>query len=417
MTDAPTLKIIRLGRDGDGAAETPDGAVFVPDALPGETYAAEAGGHFERIGALSPDRAAPPCRHFGVCGGCVAQHMTPALYQEWKLGLIHSSFQTQQLVIERAPLFVVQPHTRRRASLSAIATNSKILLGFHARRSHTLIDLRECTVLAEPIVTALPALRDIARHIAAATLAKTGKAVELRIEVAALSGGLDVSVNGTGSPPAMSVAAQLAIVARRAGLARLTVEGLMVCAEGEPHLVTAAGNITPPPGAFFQASTEAERHMAELIVAGVGKAKRVADLFCGSGTFSLPLARRSQVLAVDNDKPALAALVHATRFASGLKPITTLHRELYGEPLSSLELADVDAVVFDPPRAGAKAQAEMLARSKIKTVVAVSCNPATLARDCRILVDAGFVMGPVHGIDQFLWSTHVEAVVTLTRGK
>ena len=414
MTTPTPLTIARLGRDGDGAADTANGPIFVPDALPGETYVARPDGSYARSGAASPQRAAAPCPHFGTCGGCVAQHMAPDLYRAWKENSIRSGFQTQGIDIEMAPLFVVAPGSRRRAAFTALVTGSHVKLGYHKRRSHTLIDLDVCPVLAEPIVAALPALREIAKHVGV-THSKGGAAVELRVEVAGLTGGLDVAVHGTGSEPTMQAAAQLAVFARRAGLARLTVEGLTVCAEREPQLETVAGAITPSPGAFFQAAASAEQHMAQLICDGTGKAKRVADLFCGSGTFSLPLARRARVLAIDSDKPALQALAHAARFAAGLKPIETRLRDLAGEPLSPLELAEVDAVVFDPPRAGAKAQCEMIAKSRVNTVVAVSCSPPTLARDCRVLIDAGFSLGTVHGIDQFLWSPHVEAVVVLTR--
>ena len=408
------LRIDRLGRDGDGVAETPSGLVFIPNALPGETFVAAPDGSYVRTGDAAPERIAAPCPHFAACGGCVAQHIAPDVYRAWKSDLIVSAFRTQHIEITQAPLFIVPAHSRRRAALTAHVIGQTVTLGYHARRSHTLIDLTACPVLAEPIVAALPALREIARQLAAGA-GGPRKPVELRFAVAALAGGLDVAIEGTGTPPGMQAAAQLAIVARRAGLARVTVEGLTVCSEGEPHLTTEAGAIVPPPGAFFQAVGVAETHMTALILDGVGKAKRVADLFCGSGTFTLPLARRARVLAVDSDKAALAALTHATRFAPGLKPVETRLRDLFDEPLSLLELADIDAVVFDPPRAGAKTQTEVIARSKVKTVVAVSCNPATLARDCRTLLDAGFTMGPVAGVDQFLWSPHVEAVVTLTR--
>ena len=415
-SDTQHVIITRLGRDGDGAADTPTGPVFVPDALPGEHYDVAADGSFKRQGGASPDRVTPPCRHFGTCGGCATQHMAPDLYRGWKEGLIRSGFQTQGLDIELAPLFVVPAHSRRRAALTAIVSNGRVILGYHARRSHNVIDLEECPLLTDAIAFALPDLRGIARQIAG-DLVKPGKACELRMSVAALSGGLDVAVQGIGAPPSMQAAAQLAILARRAGLARLTVEDMVVCSEQAPQLETEAGAIVPPPGAFFQAVAEAERHMAGLITAGVGKSKRVADLFCGSGTFTLPLARRARILAIDSDKSALAALTHASRFAAGLKPIEVLLRDLFSEPLSPLELAGIDAVVFDPPRAGAKTQCEKIVKSKVNTVVAVSCNPATLARDCRILVDAGFQMGTVHGIDQFLWSPHVEAIVTLRRAR
>jgi 23S rRNA (uracil1939-C5)-methyltransferase len=413
MSQAQTLTIDRLGRDGDGVAVTPHGQVFVPQALPGEIYSESADGDFSRVGEPSPDRVTPPCPHYGACGGCMAQHMAPELYRSWKRGLIISALQTQNFHVDPAPIFTVPAHSRRRAALTAIVTSQRVLLGYHGRRSHTLVDLTACPVLAAPIVTALPALRDIARLLAQSLASQ--KAVELRILVASLTGGLDVTIEGTGTPPAMQLAAQLAIIARRTGLARLTIEGLCVCAERVPQLPGEAGPITPPPGAFFQAVAEAEQHMTSLVLAGVGKAKRVADLFCGSGTFALPLAKRARVLAVDSDKPALAALSEAARFASGLKPIETRLRDLFGEPLSPMELADIDAVVFDPPRAGAKAQCEAIVRSKVKTVVAVSCNPATLARDCRTLVDGGFEMGPLAGVDQFLWSPHVEVIVTLQR--
>ena len=414
MSDQSTFHIDRLGRDGDGVAETPSGPVFVPNALPGETFIAAADGSYLRTRDPSPQRIAPPCPHFEVCGGCAAQHMAPDIYRAWKSDLIVSAFRTQKIEITQTPLFVVPAHSRRRATLTAHVTGATVRLGYHARRSHTLIDLNACPVLATPIVAALPALREVARLLAAGA-GGPRKPVELRITVAALTGGLDVSVEGTGTPPDMQAAAGLARVARSAGLTRLTVEGLTVCAERDPQLVTEAGAIIPPPGAFFQAVAEAETHLTALVLAGLGKSKRVADLFCGSGTFTLPIARLARVLAIDSDKAALAALQQATRFATGLKPIEARLRDLFGEPLSAMELSEIDAVVLDPPRAGAKAQCEAIARSKVKTVVAVSCNPATLARDCRTLLDAGFSMGEVAGVDQFLWSPHVEAVVTLVR--
>jgi 23S rRNA (uracil1939-C5)-methyltransferase len=422
LSDTTSLLISRLGRDGDGMADTAHGPVFIPNALPGERFVAAPDGSYVLAGDPAAERITPPCRHFEACGGCMAQHMAPALYTAWKSDLIVSAFRTQKIEISQTPLFVVPPQSRRRAALTAHVAGQNVRLGYHARRSHTLIDLSECPVLAAPIVAALPALRDIARLLSGGHGSRL-KPFELRISVASLTGGLDVSVEGgdgkpngkSGTPPDMPLAAQLAIIARRSGLARLTVEGLTVCSERDPQLITEAGAIVPPPGAFFQAAAEAETRMTALILEGVSKSRRIADLFCGSGTFTLPLARRARILAVDSDKAALGALQKAARLAPGLKPIEVRLRDLHDEPLSALELTDIDAVVIDPPRAGAKTQMEAIVRSKVKTVVAVSCNPATLARDCRILLDAGFEMGPVAGVDQFLWSPHVEAVVTLTR--
>jgi 23S rRNA (uracil1939-C5)-methyltransferase len=182
-----------------------------------------------------------------------------------------------------------------------------------------------------------------------------------------------------------------------------------------PTLSIAGIAVSPPPAAFLQAACEAETVLQELVVAGVGKARQVADLFSGLGTFALALASKARVLAIDGERPLIEALAEAHRRAQGLKPVTTRVRDLYLDPLSPRELDGFDAVVFDPPRAGAKTQAEAIARSKVKTVVAVSCNPATLARDLRILIDSGYRLARVTPVDQFLFTPHLEAVAVLRR--
>jgi 23S rRNA (uracil1939-C5)-methyltransferase len=174
-------------------------------------------------------------------------------------------------------------------------------------------------------------------------------------------------------------------------------------------------SVAPPPGAFLQAATEADALLAHHVTAGIGKAKRVLDLFCGLGTLSLALARRARVTAVDSDAALLAALRKASNGAQGLKPIESLRRDLFRDPLSPKELEKTDAIVLDPPRAGAAAQCQSIARSKVRRVVMVSCNPATLARDLRALVDAGYAIESVVPIDQFLYTHHLEAVAVLTR--
>lgn len=402
--------VARIGREGDGVAQSPDGPVFIPHALPGETYLASGDGTYMLSGDVSPLRAVAPCRHFGICGGCVAQHMNAETYDAWKLDLIRTAFGTQALEPTLLPLITVPARSRRRAAMTAIVHGSNVRLGFHGRRSHALVDLAECPVLVPAIVDELPVLREIIRRLASSARRET----ELRLDIAVLGSGLDVAITGVDKPPPVQIAASIAALAR-GSITRLSVEGQTVCSEGDPAFQTSGGAIVPPPGAFFQAVAEAEQQMTALVLEGVGKAKAVGDLFCGVGTFTLPLAQHARVLAVDSDKPALEALSRSSRNAKGLKPIETRLRNLMAEPLSPLELSGLDAVVLDPPRAGAKSQCEALAKSKVANVVMVSCNPATLARDCRILTDAGFTMGPVQGIDQFLWSPHVEAIVTLTR--
>jgi 23S rRNA (uracil1939-C5)-methyltransferase len=204
-------------------------------------------------------------------------------------------------------------------------------------------------------------------------------------------------------------------MAERAPFAEVSLEGDIVVSRSAPRLTMSGVAVTIPPTAFVQAVGVAEARLADLVVDGVGKARRVADLFCGLGPFSFTLARRAKVLAIDSESTAVTALAAATRHATGLKPIETRTRDLFREPLARKELEGIDAVVLDPPRAGAQAQAEMLARSGVPTVVMVSCNPATMARDCRILVDAGFDLGAVTPVDQFLYAPHVEAVAVLTR--
>lgn len=410
LNHSDPLVVTRIGREGDGVAECPGGPAFIPNGLPGEAYVANADGTYALASNTSSLRVAPPCRHFGVCGGCVAQHLDAETYSAWKQDLIRSSFGAHALAPTLLPIVTVPAHSRRRAAMTAIVHGAKVRLGFRERRSRALVNLAECPVLAPAIVAALPAMRAIARILALGAR----REIELRLEIAALAGGLDVAITGVGKPPPAQVSADIAALAR-GFIARLSVEGQTVCSEGEPALETSGGAIVPPPGAFFQAVAAAEQRMTASVLEGIGKAKAVADLFCGVGTFTLPLAQRARVVAVDSDKSALQALSRASRAAKGLRPIETKLRNLMSEPLSPLELSGLDAVVLDPPRAGAKSQCEAVAKSKIATVVMVSCNPVTMARDCRILVDAGFSPGPVQGIDQFLWSPHVEAVVVLAR--
>lgn len=173
--------------------------------------------------------------------------------------------------------------------------------------------------------------------------------------------------------------------------------------------------VIAPPGAFLQAVAEMEEAMANLVLRAAGKSKAIADLFCGVGAFTFRLAERAKVFAADNDKRAIAALNAAVKNARGLKPVEARTRDLFREPLSATELRDFDYVVFDPPRAGADAQARMLARSQVKTVIAVSCNPATLARDARTLIDGGYILESVTPVDQFLFSPHIEAVAVFHR--
>jgi 23S rRNA (uracil1939-C5)-methyltransferase len=400
------VDIVALGAQGDGIAETPQGPLYVPFALPGERVQTTGEGLPALLSAPSPDRLAPACRHFGICGGCVAQHMSGDLYARWKRGIVVEAFRQHGLEPEIAPLVSVQSHSRRRATLTARREGDRIVIGYHRRRSHDFFDLEECPVLQRDIVAHLPALR------ALVGIARGG---EVRVTALVTAAGLDVALETERGAYDAKATAQLARIGAEQRLARLAVNGDIVMERIAPSLTLGGAAVTPPPGAFVQAVAEAEAAMTTLVVTGVGKAKRVVDLFCGVGTFTFALARAARMLAVDGDARAIEALTAAARRVQGLKPIETRVRDLFRMPFAARELEAFDAVVFDPPRAGAGAQAEQLARCKVPKVVAVSCNPATLARDARTLIDGGYELSGVTPIDQFLFSAHVEAIALFER--
>ena len=405
--EAPEVEIVRLGAQGDGIAEAPDGQRrFVPFALPGERVRVVGEEMAEVVAPASPDRRAPICRHFGMCGGCVAQHMSEQLYADWKRGIVVEAFRQRGLAPDIAPLQRVPPGSRRRAVLTCQRAGEKITLGYHGRRSHTLFDLEECPVLVPEVVAGLPGLRAVAGLLPAG---------ETRFTVLATPAGLDVSVEGKLRRPDAKAAAAMARIAAQHGFARVVMAGETIVERASPVLQTSGVAVLPPPGAFVQAVAQAENALANAVLDGIGRPKRAADLFCGLGTFAFAVARRGRVSAFDSNSEAVAALQAAVRHATGLKPIEARVRDLFREPLSQRELAQFDAVVLDPPRAGAKAQCEELAKSEVSSIVYVSCDPATLARDARALVDAGYRFGQVVPIDQFLFTAHVELVVALTR--
>jgi 23S rRNA (uracil1939-C5)-methyltransferase len=407
MADGVDVTIERLGAKGDGIAMRDGEAVYVPFALPGERWRVGTG---EAIRLTdSAERADPVCRHFLQCGGCLAQHMTPALYRDWKRGLVVEAFRHRGIDAEVGPPVIVDAASRRRAFFGVERRADEVTIGFREEGQHTLVNLMECPVLDPLIVAAVPGLRSLARRV---MVDRAGG----RLVVTRLDHGLDVSFDNGRKDLSPHEKAEIGALAQKMGLARLVVGGELIVAAGRPTVTIGGAEVEIEPGLFLQAVPQAERIMAELCVAALPKsAKKVADLFSGVGTLTLPVARRASVTAYDTDKRAIAALDSAVRHAQGLKPVTAMVRDLFREPLSARELADFDAAVLDPPRAGAAAQAERLAKSKVPVVIAVSCNPATLARDARMLIDGGYRMGPVTPIDQFLYSAHVEAVVVFRR--
>lgn len=412
MGDVVELEIVRLGAQGDGIASTAHGDVYVPKALPGERVVAEIEGTRARVSAIvraSEDRIVPECPHFGTCGGCAAQHMGPQLYQAWKRGMVERAFAHRGLEATIDAIVAVPPGRRRRATFTAVRRARGVELGFHEEGSHALVDITRCPVLLPVIEQALPQLRAIADALTGST------GDNVRLAVAACRDGLDVAITERPAAPSAIARTRIAEITREAAIVRVMDGANIVVQKSVPHVVFGGADVALPPAAFIQATAEAEAAIGDIISAATRKAKRVADLFCGLGTFTFGLARRARVLAMDGDGVAVTALAAAAKGTPGIKAIETRVRDLIREPLSRTELKEFDAVVLDPPRVGAKAQAEALARSQVPVVCAVSCNPATLARDCRILVDGGYAIERVVPIDQFVWSPHVEAITVLRR--
>lgn len=414
--DAHDVVIERLGAQGDGVASGPGGeALFVAYALPGERVRVEAEGERGRlVEVLTPsaDRVAPPCPHFTVCGGCTLQHLAPAAYSQWKRQLVVDAFAQRGLEIDVTMPWSSGPASRRRAVLSAVREAAIVRLGFHEARSSDIFDIETCAVLDRGIVAALPQLRSLLARLPAWS-------GEARVVVLMAAEGLDVTVQDAAEARSLTAAQSAALAseaARLRNLLRLSIEATPVYQRALPFVAMGPARVEPPPGVFLQASGEAETFMAERVVAALPrKAKAAVDLFCGLGAFTFPLAQRVAVQAFDSDAPALQALAQAAKSTQGIKPVGVRRRDLIREPLSRKELEGFDLAVFDPPRAGARAQAEMLARSRVPVVVAVSCNPGTLARDARILIDGGYRLAEVVAVDQFHWTAHVEAVAVFAR--
>jgi 23S rRNA (uracil1939-C5)-methyltransferase len=351
--------------------------------------------------SASPERIAPVCPHFGVCGGCQTQHWDFARYREWKRGLVADALQHAGLEAPVGDLTDAHGEGRRRAVFHARrAAHGVLEVGFAAYRAHNIVAIDRCPVLAPSLSGALPAAWAIAEAI--------GPDKPLDIQVTATEAGLDVDVRGSG-PLGARHTATLARLAEPHRLARLTRHGELIVQRVAPTVRMGKAAVALPPGAFLQATAEGEAVLARLTLEHAANAKNLADLFCGVGPFALRLAERARVTAADSDAAAIAALREAAKMP-GLKPIIAEVRDLFRRPLAPDELKPFDAVVFDPPRQGAEAQARQLAASRVPLIVAVSCNAATFARDARLLVDGGYRLTSVTPVDQFRYSAHVEIV-------
>jgi 23S rRNA (uracil1939-C5)-methyltransferase len=414
MTD--TLHIARIGGQGDGVAETPAGPVFVPLTLPGETVRGEV--RDDRVEAAeiidaSPERVPPVSPHYGDCGGCSLQHWAHAPYLAWKRDQVVAALARERIETEVEATVATPPGSRRRLALHARrGPEGGAILGFKARKSWRLVEVHQCPVADPRIVAALPALRALALPFLEHPKSAPTLHVTWTLD------GLDVDVTGverrTGG---LSRDAQMRAIeaAAAADLARLSLAGETLVMQRQPRVAFGPATVPLPPGGFLQAVPQAEAAMVERAVAAVKGARKIADLFCGAGTFTFPLATVAPVLAADASAAGIAALKAGIGSARGLKPIEAQARDLFRRPLAPYDLRGCDAIVFDPPRAGAVDQTAQIAQTKASVVVGVSCNPVTFARDARVLIDAGFRLERATPIDQFLWSAHVELVGVFRR--
>jgi 23S rRNA (uracil1939-C5)-methyltransferase len=408
------ILVRRLGPHGDGIADSSEGPIYIPRTLPGETVEVDAEpGHPDRrrlvkVQESSALRIEPICPHFGICGGCAMQHLSEDSYRSWKRDLVVTALSQAGIDVPVAPLTDAHGDGRRRVVFHARRGGHGVLqVGFSAARAHHIVPIDRCPILAKGLDGALKAAWAIAELLDFARK-------PLDIQFTATDQGLDVDIRGSGALTAPTMAA-LAGVAQQYEFARLTRHGELIAQLRRPSLRMGGVTVPLPPGAFLQATAEGEAVLSRLVVDRCTGADHIVDLFAGVGTFALRLGAKARVVAFDEDESAVAAIERAATGAVGLKPLRTERRNLFKAPLSAAELSGFDVVVFDPPRQGAQMQSREIAASSVPTVVAVSCNPGTFARDIRHLLDGGYQLSSVMPIDQFRYSTHVEIVAHLQK--
>ncbi|WP_134497231.1 class I SAM-dependent RNA methyltransferase [Microvirga pakistanensis] len=405
------IVIERLGAKADGIAESASGPVFVPKTLPGETVTVERDGSradLIRVDAASPERETPFCPYFDECGGCATQHMKHGFYRTWKQEILARTLRQARIEAPVDGMIDAHGDGRRRVTLHVRFPERAMHVGYMAARSHQIVEIAFCPI-AEPVLKerAPVIARAIGEHLKSARK-------PLDVQITNTSTGFDVDVRGHGP---LKDASRLSLIglAEKLDLSRLSIHGDVIVERRPPAIVMGRASVVPPAGSFLQATRLGEETLARFVTEACGRAKRVADLFSGSGPFALRLAERSEVHAVEYDQGSMSALDRAFRATPGLRRVTTEARDLFRRPLLTPELDAFDAVVLDPPRAGAEAQARQLAASKVPLVVSVSCDAATFARDAAILMGSGYRLERVVPVDQFKHSPHLEIIGILRR--
>ena len=386
--------IVRIAARGDGVTSS---GRHVPLGVPGDALLDD--------GALAPGshHQEPPCRHFPECGGCQLQHADDEAYRGYLVSRIETALAQHGIETLIRPPHLSPPNSRRRATLKALKVGQSVLLGFNAELSHRIVDMRECHILRPELFALVEPLRELLAGLL------TPKRIA-EVQLTLIDGGADVLIKGIFAGRLAEIE-QLTSFAMKHDLARLGVDrglGPDILFEPVPATVTLCGvPVSFPPGGFLQATEDGEAALVEAVREATAGATIIADLFAGLGTFAL--ASRASY-AAEASRDAAAALKRAA-------PIVNVeHRDLYRRPLDPQELKRFDAVILDPPRAGAAEQVAALGGSTLARIGYVSCNPATFARDAKTLVDGGYTLEWIIPVGQFRWSTHVELAACFTRG-
>ncbi len=388
-----------------GMGKTAMGDLFAR-VLPGEVIDPQPDGT-ARIITPSTDRVSPPCRHFKSCGGCAMQHATDSFVADWKQSIVQRALSARGLAPEFLPLQTSPPQSRRRAKFAGKRTKKGAMVGFHMRGSDAMVAVSDCQLLTPSLLAIMPALEEL-------TVMAASRKGEIALTVTDSHAGADIHVETTQALTG-ALRVTLAQYAQTRGIARLAWGDETIVEISAPQQRFGTASVTPPPGAFLQATAAGEASLLAAVTRILGTSKSVVDLFAGCGTFTLPLAAQAEVHAYEGAPNMIAALDRGWRAAQGLKRVVAQTRDLFRRPLEPDELARFDAAVIDPPRAGAEAQISTLAKSTVPVVAMVSCNPVTFARDAEILTQSGYRCDWVQVIDQFRWSTHVEMVGSFTR--
>ncbi|MCF8474132.1 MAG: hypothetical protein K9G26_05480 [Emcibacter sp.] len=414
------IKIDHIGAGGDGVAMGSDGPIYVPYAVDGDDIEIKFKGkqaHISHIHTPSSYRTTPKCKHFGRCGGCALQHVSPDYYISWKqkqikLALGHRGFEDITIL----PPEISKLGSRRRARFSVLGQGKGIaLVGFSEKSSHNIVNVTECPVLDPKIL----ALTDDLRKFLGKALAKNQK---MAIQVNLADNGLDIVFEMAGEPD-LEMRMDSAAFADVQDIARICWLDTrlkkpfneILCERRKPYVTFDGRQVYIPSGAFLQATKEGEEALSGYVKHALKNVGKIVDIFSGCGTFAIALISDHGVHAVDGNLEMVTALKNSANRMGRIRNLTTEVRDLFLRPLLVHELKNYDGVVIDPPRAGAREQIEEIAKSDIKNIVMISCNPATFARDARRLVDGGFIMGDILPVDQFLYAAHLEVVASFSR--